>query len=1637
MKSNLLFSVGKIYKFCFYFSVFVLSVNFLRAQTCTNVTTNPNAYGNGSWIGHVYDHTGAGNPVTSPFVTYKGYTTETEIFDRNWGTSNPVCAAGSENFAVRYRMNKTFASGNYTFTIGADDGVRLSIDGGATWIVSDWSDHGYQTISIRVPMSGNYNLVLEYYEKTGGAQVSFGYTSDATSTNFSMPNSNGTTMITTCSGTLYDSGGSAAGYGSGEDRSVIIRPATAGNRVQISGSITTEGGFDYLTIYDGAGTAGTVLWGGAAHGSGTACTTFTVPVRTSSTGPLTVRFFSNGSNNCVGFNLAVSCVAPVSPCITPSNPSSFIISAISSTTLTLGFTPPVTAPSGGYVVFRSTSATPPVLTNGTTYADGNSYSLPSAAYTVISNGSATSIPQSGLTSNTRYYYYVFSQNTACSGAPFYSTGITGNQITCPVAATGNSVSVITTNSATISWSAAAAGGGAAPINYFIDVSTNAGFTSPIAGSPFNNGTSVSRIITGLTIGTPYFYRIRANNGCEGSVSGNFSTICKPSSSNPGINYINDVEFRGTLNDVLNNNSGVSDGYQNFTGMASKTMQAAGEGINVFVKSSGRDVSWKAWVDWSRDGVFNNTAGNSEIVFISNGVQAISTSFGFVIPAGTAPGDYVIRIRNYRSCTTASGFCGDTNYDPCAAFTGSNNGEAEDYIITVTANCAAVINSVWMGNPLTDYCGASNIPLIAKVSTGTTKVRWYNAETGGSLLAETSTALVGGVLQSTFTTPLISSSTTYWVTSFNGTCETIYRKPVTAKIKPVPVLSFNLPLENANFCGEDDRLILTTSGNQEQVILIDEDFEDKTTLGDFTVTNGAINNSNAVQTQWQNQGSPFKPVGAIWSPVISSGYSPNKFAFATSDYSTRKVETILTSTNTYSTSTFTTLDLSFIAYYSFYGDTSSSTGGVVEGFFVEVSTNNGANWTTVKTYDAANPGPDGTPSLGYGTRFRNLSVNLDAYRNVPSLKIRFRYRAYWGDGVAIDNIKLYGNRPLSTSFNWTAPNIGVFQADCTTPYINGTTTTSICIKPTDAQLQAISDWNITATQTVSNGCTPSASIAIHNDNKVWDNNAITNWANTNWQPTAAVPDISKCVLIKQPVNILTGGNFEAKNVKVLSGGTLTINKDSSLKIQDYLNNQSTAQAVRLESDGNLIQVNNGADINTGSITAKKTMKISNPRQQYNYLMSPLEGQSLKTIYPGIDFVLYHNETNNYFYSSSGAYIKGRGLAVKEPNAGGTGVPAGNSTVTGTFTGKPTNGIFTYNLINTAPSAVGTGNSVRGYNLIGNPYPSNIDMTQFYAINGGNSGTLSSTFYFWDSSVNDIYVQQGSNYGGQSYGQFNADSGIGTPATGDIGSNSLIVPTRYVKVGKGFMSRSVTANTSLLFNNSIRTNALPPLNSKGVEINQDAGDHYWLSLVSPADIASTIAVAYFPGGDNNLARDDSFSLMGSDALYSIVENEKISINGRSPFDVQDEVALGTAHFTSGNYRIMLKDADGVFANGQKIYLKDRETGILTNLSEGDYSFAATAGQSTGRFEIVYQPEAVLATEGTAKENVIVYRDGSNFVVKAKSKKITALEMYDGVGRLIYSAKPNAVKVTVPTDLMLNGVYILKIDQGGKVTTKKVIR
>ena len=102
-------------------------------------------------------------------------------FDENWG-GGTVAGIRNDNLGFRSGRTLTFTiSGAYEFTVGADDGVRLWIDG--TNILDDWSDHGYRTVTTeRIVSAGDHSLRVDYYESGWDARVSFNYMEVTTTT---------------------------------------------------------------------------------------------------------------------------------------------------------------------------------------------------------------------------------------------------------------------------------------------------------------------------------------------------------------------------------------------------------------------------------------------------------------------------------------------------------------------------------------------------------------------------------------------------------------------------------------------------------------------------------------------------------------------------------------------------------------------------------------------------------------------------------------------------------------------------------------------------------------------------------------------------------------------------------------------------------------------------------------------------------------------------------------------------------------------------------------------------------------------------------------------------------------------------------------------------------------------------------------------------------------------------------------------------------------------------------------------------------------------------------------------------------------------------------------------------------------
>jgi SpoIID/LytB domain protein len=87
----------------------------------------------------------------------------------DWGTGSPGSVVNNDNFSARWTSNKWFKAGAYKFSVTADDGIRLWVDG--KLLIDQWKDQGPTAYTAKLVFSndGKHSIKMEYYERGGGA----------------------------------------------------------------------------------------------------------------------------------------------------------------------------------------------------------------------------------------------------------------------------------------------------------------------------------------------------------------------------------------------------------------------------------------------------------------------------------------------------------------------------------------------------------------------------------------------------------------------------------------------------------------------------------------------------------------------------------------------------------------------------------------------------------------------------------------------------------------------------------------------------------------------------------------------------------------------------------------------------------------------------------------------------------------------------------------------------------------------------------------------------------------------------------------------------------------------------------------------------------------------------------------------------------------------------------------------------------------------------------------------------------------------------------------------------------------------------------------------------------------------------
>ncbi|MCF7559756.1 hypothetical protein L3X39_03835 [Sabulilitoribacter multivorans] len=636
------------------------------------------------------------------------------------------------------------------------------------------------------------------------------------------------------------------------------------------------------------------------------------------------------------------------------------------------------------------------------------------------------------------------------------------------------------------------------------------------------------------------------------------------------------------------------------------------------------------------------------------------------------------------------------------------------------------------------------------------------------------------------------------------------------------------------------------------------------------------------------------------------------------------------------------------------------------------------------------------------------------------------------------------------------------------------------------------YNITTVQeqtapmpylTGANGCWCAEGTWLHGD--VWD---IENTANNkDWS------------IIRVSHNISTTNSHTNLGLIIDADRTFEVSGDNSIENTWYLELNGT---LDLEDDSQLIQTVNSDLVTSATGKVLRRQEGTSSPYWYNYWASPvgaLGATSLtdnnaatnNTNNTSFSLNMLKDETGNSCIFTSGYTGNGtvstywlytfiNGLTYWDwaqintstaltPGIGytqkGTGIAGSEQQYI--FEGKPNNGTILVDVVDRG-GAGSVPNASKTEFLLGNPYPSALDIHKFIDDNVGViDGTLQ-LWQQWSGSSHNLNEYNGGYAQVNKTGSTRAYQFVGFYGANNGSQDGTIVPTRYLPVGQGFITE-IIADGQVEFNNSqrvfVKESDADGTYNNGSVFSKTADSKSSKSNTSNNNIASDamkkIRLEFSSTSGPATRRElllgfsehtsDGFDY-GYDALCTDSNNNDLNLNleGKNMniqaySSITDDKVVPLNFKSSGDnaFEIRITETENI-EKSQKIYLRDNLTDEYFDLTKDKaYSFTASQGKFNERFAIVFQNKSqVLSTEeAIISENYIYFQNTTNTLYGKKlNTVIDKLSIVNMRGQIVQEFDK------VSQETLNNGIKISNVATGayvawfraetGEVFTKKII-
>lgn len=566
-----------------------------------------------------------------------------------------------------------------------------------------------------------------------------------------------------------------------------------------------------------------------------------------------------------------------------------------------------------------------------------------------------------------------------------------------------------------------------------------------------------------------------------------------------------------------------------------------------------------------------------------------------------------------------------------------------------------------------------------------------------------------------------------------------------------------------------------------------------------------------------------------------------------------------------------------------------------------------------------------------------------------------------------------------------------------------------------------------------------------------------WEDELGNPFQDEPNNSYKVIIREPYVVTSGTSLNCLNLVFESIGSLTIQDSANVVVSGDLTVPSGNKIV-IENGGSFVMLNNSAtidmpDTNSFEYTRKSKAMLNS---DYTYWSSPVKGLDISGF--GSPYV-YSFETANYidlysgngypqttgspdqhddngddwmYEDSSNSVILGKGYAV---------LKSGNlNEQTVTFIGEPNNGFIS------VPVAL-SGDDLADnddWNLIGNPYPSAIDASVLINSNINTSGTL----YYWTHSTelgSGVSGPEDENYNPNDYASFNLSGGVAATTGGEI-------PNGYIAAGQGFFM-DVSQNGLISFNNDMRVvnktdentqffkSSTTKKEEKAISVQNDK-NKVWLSFTNKKGVFSQSLIAFLQGATDGFESNYDGIRAGTDLnvkFYSVLDEKELAIQGRPVLKGDELIQLGFYITKPDQFIISIDRIEGLISEeDSNVYLIDNELNIIHDLKESDYLFnVSESGKHNDRFAIQFKNLSLGIDEHfIKKEELNIINRDNGFEVRS-NRVVESIQIYDLMGRLLISRRPNQQSFYINTESIKKGtLLIIQASVNNTILNKKIV-